>query len=165
MPVEFSIEADGTMTAAGAVYGANGSSIPLAFVSVSLTAASSRELRTYAQPTTEPPGPTKSLSTVYISTARSTRPSPRCPAGMEDRCSSTPMTLPTASCWWICATSTDHLARQTSRWWSSKHTETVCFPGVARWQGLAGIVQENVVIEQGMSGSAALESGRADAVP
>ena len=35
MPVEFSVEADGTMTAAGAVYGAYGSSLPLAFVSVS----------------------------------------------------------------------------------------------------------------------------------
>ena len=36
MPVEFSVEADGTMTAAGPIYGAYGSSIPLAFVSVSI---------------------------------------------------------------------------------------------------------------------------------
>lgn len=36
MPVEFSVEADGTMTAAGPIYGASGSSIPLAFVSVSI---------------------------------------------------------------------------------------------------------------------------------
>jgi hypothetical protein len=35
MPVEFSVEADGTMTAAGAIYGANGSLMPLAFASVS----------------------------------------------------------------------------------------------------------------------------------
>ena len=35
MPVEFSVEADGTMTAAGQVVGAYGSTIPLAFVSVS----------------------------------------------------------------------------------------------------------------------------------
>ena len=35
MPVEFSVEADGTMTAAGPIVGASGSTIPLAFVSVS----------------------------------------------------------------------------------------------------------------------------------
>jgi len=35
MPVEFCVEADGTMTAAGPIYGACGSAIPLAFVSVS----------------------------------------------------------------------------------------------------------------------------------
>jgi hypothetical protein len=36
MPVEFTVEADGTMTAAGPIYGASGSAIPLAFVSVSI---------------------------------------------------------------------------------------------------------------------------------
>jgi hypothetical protein len=56
MPVEFSVEADGTMTAAGAIYGANGSSMPVAFVSVA--SGGSRQsgtsnVRTIYNPTTK----------------------------------------------------------------------------------------------------------------